>query len=79
MKVMQEATAGVPRVLDNPAPDVTVKGLVDNGVELQLGVWVNDPENGSASLQSVLYLNILKAFRANQITIPLPSNAVTSK
>jgi small-conductance mechanosensitive channel len=69
MKAMRESAQGVARVLSTPAPDVAVKHLADNGVELQLTVWINDPENGAGALQSALYIKILEGFRANKVSI----------
>ena len=38
-----------------------VKALADNGIELELGVWIGDPEKGQANLRSELLLAIWKA------------------
>lgn len=70
MRLMQEATAGIARVLAEPAPDVVIKELGGNGVNLDLSLWVNDPEKGYGSLQSLLYMNILQSFRKHGIYIP---------
>jgi small-conductance mechanosensitive channel len=69
MRAMLESAVGLVRVLNAPAPDVAVKQLAENGVELQLTVWINDPENGAGGLQSLLYLKILEEFRANNVSI----------
>ncbi|MFM9911989.1 MAG: mechanosensitive ion channel family protein [Methylophilaceae bacterium] len=71
IQAMRESAVGVARVLSAPLPDVAVKHLADNGVELQLTVWINDPETGAAALQSALYIKILEGFRANNISIAL--------
>ena len=55
------------RVLMKPAPDVLVKGFSENGIDLSLGVWVMNPEAGSGTLQSSLYLAIWRSFEANGI------------
>ena len=44
----------------------------DNGIDLELGVWINDPENGQGNLKSALNLAILRLFRTNEIRIPYP-------
>ncbi|MCE9633942.1 MAG: mechanosensitive ion channel [Methylophilales bacterium] len=69
MKIMRESAVGVARVLSAPTPDVTVKQLADNGAELQLTVWVNDPELGVTGLQSELFIKILEGFRTNNVRI----------
>lgn len=69
IRVMRESAVGVARVLSTPTPDVAVKRLAENGVELQLTVWINDPENGASGLQSELFIKILEGFKINNISI----------
>lgn len=76
MKIMREAALGHPRVLQTPGPEVQVQGLGENGIDLQLSIWVNDPEEGFGSLKSSLYLKILADFRAAGIVIPFPQREV---
>jgi len=65
-----------PRVLrDSRAPTSQLLSIGDNGIVLELGVWVDDPHI-QASLKSVLYREILKAFAANGIRIPFPQRDV---
>src|SRR5208282_1524329 len=64
MQLMTEAALSEPRVLRQPnAPVVIILRFADNGIELELGVWINDPENGQNNLRSALYLRIWRAFR----------------
>jgi len=66
-----------PRVLrDALAPVVTILRLADSGIELELAVWINDPENGQGNLKSLIYVAILKAFREHSIEIPFPQREV---
>jgi small-conductance mechanosensitive channel len=58
------------------APRVNVLGFADNGIDLELAVWINDPENGQANLKSALNVSIWKAFQANGIKIPFPQREV---
>jgi small-conductance mechanosensitive channel len=75
--LMEEAAHAQPRVLKAPNPPfAVVVRLADSGIDLELGVWINDPENGQGNLRSALYLAILKAFRANGIQIPAPRRDV---
>jgi small-conductance mechanosensitive channel len=69
MQLMQQAAAKQERVLKAPAPEVVIKGLVEQGVELVLNVWVADPEKPIAPLRSALYLEIWKAFRTEEIIL----------
>ena len=77
LKLMEEAGHAHPRVLKAPAaPFAMVVRLAESGIDLELGVWINDPENGQGNLRSALYLAILKAFRTNGIKIPFPRRDV---
>jgi small-conductance mechanosensitive channel len=61
-----------PRVLKEPAPTALLKKFADSGIELQLLVWIGDPENGSSMLCSDIYRAIWRAFKDAGITIPYP-------
>lgn len=79
MQIVQEEGASHERTLkDNPVV-VTIKSLAESGIELQLSLWVADPEHGSAVLQSDVYYHILKRFKAHQIEIPYPQRQIHMK
>ncbi len=77
MRLMTDIALGEPRVLRQPnPPSVLVLRFAENGIDLDLAVWINDPENGQSNLKSALYLAIWRAFRANDIKIPYPQREV---
>jgi small-conductance mechanosensitive channel len=77
MRLMREAALGQPRVLREPNPPaVVVLRFADSGIELELAVWINDPENGQGNLRSDLYLAIWRSFQTNKIKIPFPQHEV---
>jgi small-conductance mechanosensitive channel len=77
MRLMREIAMGEPRVLRAPiGPDVFVLRFADSGIELELAVWINDPENGQGNLKSALNLGIWKAFAKHGIRIPYPQREV---
>ena len=76
MQVIAEAAKQHPRVLATPAPTVHIKGFADNGIDLILTIWMPDPEEGPAVMQSELYLAIWRTFKANNISIPYPQREV---
>jgi small-conductance mechanosensitive channel len=78
MKLMTQAGLGEARTLRTTAiaPVVNVLGFADNGINLELAVWINDPENGQGNLKSALNVGIWKAFQANGIKIPFPQREV---
>ena len=76
MQIMREAAHAQSRVLEDPAPEVQIKGFGENGIDLNLSIWIPDPEEGSSSLQSDIYLDIWRAFQQNAISIPFPQREI---
>jgi small-conductance mechanosensitive channel len=78
MRLMEQVALGEPRTLRaaSTAPLVNVLGFADSGINLELAVWINDPENGQANLKSALNVSIWEAFQANGIKIPFPQREV---
>ncbi|MDO9282471.1 MAG: mechanosensitive ion channel [Methylotenera sp.] len=76
LKLLLKAAELHPRVLVTPEPNALVKGFADSGVDLTLSVWIADAENGTASLQSEIYLTIWRLFKENDISIPYPQREV---
>ena len=64
------------RVLRDPAPTAQVLNLADHGVDLEVGFWISDPEEGSQNVRSDISLVILNEFRARGIEIPFPRRDV---
>jgi small-conductance mechanosensitive channel len=76
LDIMLEVARGHPRVLHEPAPAALLKTFADSGINLELYVWVADPEAGTGDLRSDLYLVLWKSFNANNIVIPYPQREV---
>lgn len=64
------------RVLETPPAEVQVKGFGESGIDLNLAFWITDPEEGYASLQSDLYLDIWRNFKKHGIVVPYPQREV---
>jgi small-conductance mechanosensitive channel len=71
-RLIAAAGAAHPRVLRDPAPAVLITGLGEGSINLELGVWIEDPEQGLAGLRSELYEAILGTCREAGIELPLP-------
>ena len=73
-EIMTKIALDHPRVLktDDYTTSVLLTGFADSGINLELGVWIADPEDGQSNLRSELYLEIWKAFKLNYIEIPYP-------
>ena len=65
-------------VLREPAPSAALTGFGDNGVNLELLVWVKDPEQGG-DVRSALYRSIWKEFKAAGISLPYPQRDIHIK
>lgn len=76
MQLIQDIALNHPRILKAPAPATQIKGFGESGIDLMLSIWIPDPEEGSAALQSEIYLEIWRAFQANNISIPFPQREV---
>ena len=76
MKLMLDAARSHPRVLKEPAPATLLTAFADDGIQLELMAWIEDPERGKMNLQSDLNLALHKSFAANRIEIPFPQRDV---
>jgi small-conductance mechanosensitive channel len=76
IRLMREAGEAHPRVLKKPAPLVILKQFGESGIDLEMYLWIRDPEAGRGNLRSDVYLAIFRAFKANAIDIPFPQRDV---
>ncbi len=76
MEIMRQIAVHHPRVMQDPAPEVQIKGFGESGIDLQLSVWIPDPEEGSASLQSALFLEIWREFKSRGVSVPYPQREI---
>ena len=76
MSLMKGAANTYARVLETPLPDTQIKGFGENGIDLNLIFWIPDPEEGSAVLQSEIYLEIWRQFKKHGIVVPYPQREV---
>jgi small-conductance mechanosensitive channel len=61
-----------PRVLRDPPPAGQLKGFGENGIDLELRLWVDDPEHGTGNVRSEVNRAIWKALKEAGVTIPFP-------
>jgi len=77
LQLMAEAAAAQARVLRAPnPPEAFVARFGESGIDLELGLWINDPENGQLNLRSAVNRSILAAFAGAAIRIPFPQREV---
>jgi small-conductance mechanosensitive channel len=70
--LMLEVAATSPRVLKDPHPACYLVGFGDSTVNLELRVWLNDPQNGIGSVRSNLLWGIWRRFHEHDIELPFP-------
>ena len=76
LRLCEEVARRHPRVLRDPAPFAMLAGFGDNGLNLELGFWIGDPEEGTGSVRSDIALGLLAAFRERGVEIPFPQRDV---
>ena len=76
MDILLECGKAHDRVLKDPEPVARLVGFGDNGIDLELRVWLSDPEEGIGNVRSDVYLAIWKQFKQHNITIPFPQRDV---
>ena len=76
LALLAEISGRHPRVLTDPPPIALVIAMGDNGVDLELGFWIEDPEKGRKNVCSDISVEILAEFRARGIEIPFPQREV---
>ncbi len=72
LALLRKAAMANPRVLASPEPATRLMAFGDNGIELELRVWIQDPEAGLANVRSDINLAIWRAFKDAGIVIPYP-------
>lgn len=76
MNLMMQAANETPRVIKNPEPRVLIKSFGDNGVDLELRMWIIDSENGVSNIASDVYLQIWHKFNEEGIEFPYPQRDI---
>ena len=76
MAILVAAARAQPRVLADPPPKAFLVAFADSGINLELGFWIADPEEGSLQIRSDIHLAIWRDFKAAGIEIPFPQREV---
>ena len=76
LEIMVEAAKRQERVDKNPQPSAFLIGFNESGIDLRLGFWVKDPENGFLGLFSAILLDIWQRFKEEGIDFPYPQREV---
>jgi small-conductance mechanosensitive channel len=68
-----------PRVLKYPQPNVLFVNFGENGMEFELRIWINDPQEGIENVRSAMRFEIWKLFKEHGIDIPYPQRELHIK
>lgn len=71
-----EAVLAVPRVLPEPGPGVQLSNFASDGLELTVGFWIGDPENGSGNVRSDVNMAMWRLLKSEGIEIPFPQRVM---
>jgi small-conductance mechanosensitive channel len=73
MPLLVAQAAGTPRVLEAPAPGVSLSRFAPEGIELDLGFWIGDPENGQGGVVSDINKKIYALVQSGDIKLGIPA------
>ncbi|MEW6514079.1 MAG: mechanosensitive ion channel domain-containing protein [Pseudomonadota bacterium] len=76
MAILVEAASAQERVLADPPPKAFLMAFADSGINLELGFWIADPEEGSLQIRSDIHLDVWRKFKEEGIEIPFPQREV---
>jgi len=71
-----EAAHEAARILKTPEPVCHLIGFGDSAVNLELRVWIDDPQGGVVNVKSGILTGIWERFRENGVQIPFPQRDV---
>ena len=77
LRLLEEAALSVERVRAGPdrGPGATLVAFGADGIDLQLGFWVNDPE-GRGGVLSNVNRAIWRSFQEHKINVPFPQREI---
>jgi small-conductance mechanosensitive channel len=73
---LEAAVRAVPRVLADPPPTAQLAEFAADGINLNIGFWIKDPENGQGNVRSEVNLAVLDLLNAEGIEIPFPQRVM---
>lgn len=76
MGILVSVAGEQPRVLKQPEPRAFLAGFGDNGINLRLGCWIADPQEGTLAITSDINIEVWRRFKAAGIGIPYPQREI---
>ncbi|MDD4951262.1 MAG: mechanosensitive ion channel [Desulfovibrionaceae bacterium] len=72
LELLERAARETPRVLADPAPVARLMGFGDSSLDLELRIWITDPEDGVANVRGDVLLRVWDLLKEHGIEIPFP-------
>jgi small-conductance mechanosensitive channel len=72
MALMVAAALEIPRVLRDPKPSPRLIKFADSAIQLELRLWIKDPDRGITNVKSDVQLKIWQSFQQHGIEFPFP-------
>ena len=72
IELCKEAAAECQRIVEDPPPNCLLRGFGDSSVDLEIRVWITDPQNGRGNITSECLLKVWDLFHEHAIEIPFP-------
>jgi small-conductance mechanosensitive channel len=76
LALLESAAAGIDRVSSEPPPMAMLQRFGADGLELEVGFWISDPENGRGGVASDVNRAIWRTLQAHRISVPYPQREV---
>jgi len=72
LSLLEQAAASVERVSKEKPPSAQLLTFGADGLDLQVGFWIGDPENGRGGVTSDVNRAIWRALQEHKISVPFP-------
>ncbi|HEY1043781.1 MAG TPA: mechanosensitive ion channel domain-containing protein [Telluria sp.] len=76
LPALAEACVGIERVLADPAPGALVLRFGPDGFDLEVGMFIADPEAGSGGILSEANLRIWRVLQGQGVSLPYPTRDI---
>ncbi|MDE1183069.1 mechanosensitive ion channel domain-containing protein [Paraburkholderia sp.] len=76
MTLLKQAADDVPRVLQDPSPTPYLVSFGSDGINLELGFWIEDAATGTSGVRSNVNRNVWRLFSEHGISIPFAQREV---
>jgi small-conductance mechanosensitive channel len=76
IEICERAACQTERVLGEPECKCLLVAFGENGLELEVRIWIGDAHNGVQNVKSAVLLRIWEMFREAGIRVPLPQRDI---